>query len=121
MADMAALLNKTSDVQKWTKLGISLRKVFQERFYNSAAQVYGHGDELELQSLTAAPLALDEYAPVVPPADRPAVLANLKQDIVETQKARSRSSHVVLPPNQQECRCKQLQESICSEHNKRNT
>lgn len=86
MADMAEMLGKSDDVTKWTSMGASLRKVFHARYFNPHTGAYGT-DELELQSLTVAPLALEQTgAPVIPLADRPKLLAALKDDIMTTQR-----------------------------------
>eukprot|EP00750_Incisomonas_marina_P022045 INCI4830.2.p1 GENE.INCI4830.2~~INCI4830.2.p1 ORF type:complete len:1072 (-),score=158.19 INCI4830.2:421-3636(-) len=86
MADMAKVLGKSADVTKWTTMGAALRKIFHARYFNPHTSAYGT-DELELQSLTVAPLALEQTgAPVIPSTDRPKLLAALEQDIMTTQR-----------------------------------
>lgn len=69
MVDMANILGKELDAKKYSSVRTTLRKVFHERFFDNKTMVYGH-DELELQSLVAAPLALDESVNFIPAGQR---------------------------------------------------
>jgi hypothetical protein len=73
MADMALALGKTADAVQYESLSASLRRVFLSRFYNATSKSFpGTGSnsssKLELQSLTAAPLALEARRSFLPPA-----------------------------------------------------
>eukprot|EP00937_MAST-01D_sp_MAST-1D-sp2_P003514 g3514.t1 len=84
-AEMAAAIGREADASRYGALAARLRPVFRERFYNSTRGAYGSEKgfrELELQSMTAAPLALGGV--VRPGAEQAKVLAALKADIDET-------------------------------------
>ena len=79
---MANVIGRESDAARYTSLAAKLRPVFRNRFFNSSTGAYGQR-ELELQSLTAAPLALGGV--VQPGAEYDGVIAALKKDVDVTQ------------------------------------
>ena len=85
MADMATAIGKTADAERYEKIGKQLRDVFHAQYYNAAKKMYG-SDELELQSLNAAPLALEERTPFIPSEERAAILQGLETDVMDSQK-----------------------------------
>lgn len=83
MTDMAASLAASgvhgaeADAARYAALAQQFRPIFHRRFFNASARAYG-AHELELQTLTVAPLALGG---VVPDKELPAVLASLVHNI----------------------------------------
>ena len=64
MAHMANVLGLKEDYASYTELSTKLRPVFHRRFYNASSGTYGQR-ALEIQTLTAAPLALDSGYPAL--------------------------------------------------------
>lgn len=86
MAEMATILDAdpsvdlpglAADAARYTALAKKFRPIFHDRFFNASVNAYG-ARELELQSLTVAPLALGG---VVPESKLPAVINSLSNDV----------------------------------------
>jgi len=83
MAEMATALavagesSAAADAARYAALAQKFRPIFHERFFNESANAYG-SRQLELQSLTVAPLALGG---VIPKTVLPAVISSLAKDI----------------------------------------
>merc|ERR1719265_2842047 len=70
-----------ADAAKYAALAQRFRPIFHERFYNRSAKAYG-GRELELQSCTAASLALGG---VIPEELHSTVVGSLSADITSQE------------------------------------
>lgn len=72
-AKAAHLLHKSSEEKKYGKLAKHIRQAFNSRFFNRKTKQYANGS----QFCNAVALYMD----IVEPADKPAVLENLKADV----------------------------------------
>ncbi len=73
MTKIAQVLGKTADQDRYQVLGASVKKAFNQTFYQEATAQYGSGSQ------TANAMAL--YMNLVEPANRQAVLNNLVKDL----------------------------------------
>ena len=73
-----ALGGRASTVARYAGLATELRAVFHARYYNATTGTYGR-DPLEVQSLTAAPLAMGR---TIPPPLHSKVVAGLVSNVV---------------------------------------
>ena len=76
MQKVAALLNKPNDVKQYAALAERVSKAFNDEYFNKSTKQYATGSQ------TSNAMAL--YMDLVPENDRPAVLNNLVQGIIDS-------------------------------------
>eukprot|EP00051_Salpingoeca_urceolata_P001214 m.39380 g.39380 ORF g.39380 m.39380 type:complete len:1029 (+) comp11266_c0_seq1:188-3274(+) len=78
LSDMATVLGKSADAAKYAALSKEMKPVYHKLFYNASFAAYGK-TKLEVQSLTAAPLAMDAV-----PADLSDSVVNALKENIES-------------------------------------
>lgn len=85
MADMAAVLDRDNDHRHYRSLGQEVRYEWHKAYYNSQHGLYGYAaeDGFAAQTLTTAPLAMED---VIPRDVFDKVVKNLKHDVESIRK-----------------------------------